>query len=98
MAKLIGKKALNHAVSHLGQVRSEIQQEANERGGRARAKLSGHRRTGNASVEVEHGAVDSFIILQDESTQAAMSIEYGHSWRGKHVSGLYIISGAAGLV
>lgn len=96
--RLIGDKAMNRKVSHLGGVRLEVRQEAEQRGSRARANLSAHRRTGRASVDVEHGDVDSFIVLRDQSVQSAMSIEFGHSWKGKHVRGLYIISGAAGLV
>lgn len=97
MPRVIGDKRMNRVVSRLDETRSAVRQEANTRGSKARADLGSHRRTGRASVSVEHGEVDSFIILEDESTQSAMSIEFGHSWRGKNVSGLYIITGAAGL-
>lgn len=97
MVRLERDKKINGIVSHLPQVRSEIRNEADERGQRARAKLAGHRRTGRAHVDVEHQSVDSLISLNDESVQAAMSIEYGHSWRGRRVEGLYILSSAAGL-
>ena len=97
MVRLDSDRKLNTKVSRLPEVRAAVSEEAEERGNRASAKLASHFRTGRSSVAVEHGRVDSYIILRDESWQSAMSIEFGHSWRGKHVNGLYIITGAAGL-
>jgi hypothetical protein len=67
-------------------------------GGRARARLEAHRDTGDASIKVEHGAIDSHVILDDE---ASLSIEFGRAGftrkDGAYVGpaeGLHILSGA----
>lgn len=43
---------------------------------RAEANLAGHRETGRAKIRVEHGAVDSYVVLDDP---ASLSIEFGRS-------------------
>lgn len=42
---------------------------------KARANLAAHRDTGASSIKVEHGPVDSLVILDDP---ASLSIEFGH--------------------
>lgn len=97
MVQLDSARKLNTTVSRLPNVRAAVSKEADKRGKRASAKLASHFRTGRSSVVVKHGRVDSYIILRDESWKSAMSIEFGHTWKGRHVNGLYIITGAAGL-
>lgn len=101
MARLISRTAMNHVVSHLPGVKAAVYFEARDIGARAEARLAMHKTTGNASISVTRGDVDSFVNLEDP---AALSIEFGH-WVGgkyrrstpKYVPGLYIITGAAGL-
>jgi hypothetical protein len=102
MARLISQKAMNRVVSHLDEVKSEVAEKALEVGLRAEARLAGHRRTGRAQVTVTQGDVDAFVNLEDP---AVLSIEFGHMVKGKfetdvpkYVPGLYIITGAAGLI
>lgn len=101
MVQLIGQKAMNHVVSHLGEVKGAVSDKAQNVGQVAEARLAAHHDTGHAKVTVTHGDVDSFVNLEDE---AALSIEFGHMVKGKFetdtpkkVPGLYIITGAAGL-
>jgi hypothetical protein len=50
-------------------------------GARASALLAAHRETGSAQIVVEHGAVDSYVVLDDP---ASLSIEFG---RGEYTRG-----------
>lgn len=103
MAKvfLIGDKRMNHVVSHLPGVVASVANQAQKIGAKAEAKLRAHTYEGHASISITHGETDSFVNLDDP---AALSIEFGHDLvyfgneTGKHVPGLYIITGAAGLV
>lgn len=103
MARLIGQKAMNQVVSHLDGVVASVSEHALDVGSKAEARLKQHRHSGAADITVTHGDVDSFVNLDDP---AALSIEFGHMVKGKFedpnkpkfVPGLYIISGAAGLV
>lgn len=102
MAKvqIIGQKAMNMILKDKDGVQDAVHDKAEEIGQRAELRLSGHRRTGAANVLVKRGDVDSYVILDDD---AAMSIEFGHWYTNgngepKYVPGLYIITGAAGLV
>lgn len=97
--RLIGDKAMNTIISHQDGVRDAVHDEAEEMGNKAEVLLAGHRRTGAASIEVEQGAVDSYVTLDDE---AAMHIEFGHWYTNgygepQYVPGLYIITRASGL-
>lgn len=104
MVRLIGERSMNRIVSHLENVKAEVDSEARKIGTKARARLASHRKTGQAKVTVSHGEVDSFVNLEDP---AALSIEFGHFVKGrfgdedgepKYVPGLYIVTGAAGLL
>lgn len=68
-------------------------------GAKAKAKLASHRAEGDSSIKVQHGPVDSLVILDDP---AALSIEFG---RGAYtrksdgaeigpMEGLHILSSA----
>jgi hypothetical protein len=101
MARLIGQKAMNRVVSHQPESVDACADKAQEVSGVAKSRLAAHRHSGDAQVTVTHGDVDSFVNLEDV---AALSIEFGHMVKGKfetdtpkHVPGLYIITGAAGL-
>lgn len=59
-------------------VQAELAERAFEIGVRAEADLATHHHDGHAHIDIEHGKVDWYIILNDERGQkAAMSIEYG---------------------
>lgn len=98
---LIPDQAMNHVVSHLPGVIASVRSQAQRIGAKAEAKLAAHRQEGHASISITYGDVDSFVNLDDE---AALSIEFGH-WQyvygkptGHYTPGLYIITGAAGLI
>lgn len=97
---LIGDRAMNHRISHLPGVIGAVRSQAQKIGAKAEAKLRAHTYEGHASISITYGDVDSFVNLDDE---AALSIEFGHDLvyfgneTGKHVAGLYIVTGAAGL-
>ena len=98
--RLIGQKAMNYVVSGIDEVKDAVDSEAREIGRRAEARLASHRETGNARIEVDTSGKDALVSLVD---RAALSIEFGHyvvnqyGPTGKHVPGLYIVTGAAGL-
>jgi hypothetical protein len=94
--RLISQKAMNHTISHLGGVKLSIRGTAQKIGGKAETRLAAHRDEGHAEISITYGDTDSFVNLDDE---AALSIEFGHThnFTGKHVEGLYIVTGAAGL-
>lgn len=96
MVQLIGQKAMNIVVSHLGEVKDAVHDTAKERGDISRSKLAAHRDTGAASISVTQGDVDSFVNLDDP---AALSIEFGHWVKGKFetdtpkfVKGIYVLT------
>lgn len=97
--RLKGKKYINTVVSHDGGVRGEVYDKAVDIGLKAESLLASHRKTGAASIDTEHGTVDSYVTLSDS---AAMHIEFGHWYTNgygepKYVPGLYILTRSAGL-
>lgn len=100
--KLIGEKAMNHVVSHLEGVHSEVGDAARRVEKNAERRLAMHHDTGAAHITRTEGDVDWFVNLVDD---AALSIEFGHWVKGKYedkerpqyVPGLYILSTGAGL-
>lgn len=99
--RLIGQRAMNRVISHQEGVKAAVYAEAKAIAGKASMRLErAKNRTGDAQVIVKRGDVDSYVILDDP---AALSIEFGHWYVNgngdpKYVPGLYIITGAAGLV
>lgn len=101
---------MNRIVANLDGVRAAVAAEAEEIGARAEARLALHRQDGNARIEVKktRGAgfskTDWFVSLVDsdnaKSRGNAKAIEFGHfhNFSGKYIPGLYIITGAAGLI
>ena len=71
----------NKDVAHLGGVIAAVAAEAAEGGARAEAILRAHFHTGASSIEVTHGAVDSWVSLVDD---AAVSIEFGRTGARGH--------------
>lgn len=98
---LIGQKKMNKVISHEPGVIASVRSQAQRIGSKAEARLASHRHSGHASISITYGETDSFVNLDDE---AALSIEFGHGLVhfGKrtnvNIPGLYIITGAAGLV
>lgn len=102
MVRLIGQKAMNRVISHIPGVRAAVAAKAAEVAAVAEMRLAAHRHSGRARIDVTHGDVDSFVNFEDP---AVLSIEFGHFVGGKfetdepkYVPGLYIITGAAGLL
>jgi len=104
MATVYSTRRVNRIVSHLPGVRAAVAEEALEIGVRAEAKLLRHRDRTNRtdhSVDVSQGRIDSYVSLVGP---APLSVEFGHWYKGnlggtpQYVPGLYIITGAAGLL
>lgn len=74
MATVRTDKAFNRSLSR--QARPAVRVTAEAVGGRARAVLAGHRDTGAASIRVDHGPIDSYVVLDDP---ASLSIEFGRA-------------------
>lgn len=82
-------------IAYLPGVRDAVHAAAEEIAGRARATLARHRDSGDAHIEVTHGATDAHVSLVDE---AALSIEYDHfTPDGTPVPGLRVLRDAADL-
>ncbi|WP_218030257.1 DUF5403 family protein [Pseudonocardia hydrocarbonoxydans] len=100
--RLYGDKTINRIVSRLPAVRDAVKDHADQIGRRAEARLAAHRDAGATRVGVDHsGQIDSVVYLDDErGAKAALSIEFGHTdpRTGRHVEGLYVLYGAAGLL
>ena len=111
MVQLIGLHAMNQVVSHLEEVKHEVEEHAKEVGARASANLEAarasthwrkiHGADGLTKTSVTHGDVDSFVNLEAPN---AMAIEFGHAPSGVFAGtdtraprGLYILGKAAGL-
>ncbi|MGW6624205.1 DUF5403 family protein [Nocardia sp. NPDC055002] len=105
MARLIGDKAMNQVVSHLEGVKGSVAEKALAVGEIAEANLLQHRKVTNRTnheIDVSQGDVDSFVSLEGP---APLSVEFGHQPSGafegsdtRPPAGLYIITGAAGLI
>jgi hypothetical protein len=89
MARLIGQKAMNQVVSHLGEVTAAVHKETAVVEGRADANLQEargstrwhkiHGPDGLTSVDSSYGDVDGFVNLNAPNP---MAIEFGHSPSG----------------
>jgi|SRR5690606_8313097 len=105
--KLLPQKAMNHVISHEDGVKGAVFREAHEIRSRADLNLQRHRYRRNVTdheVSVTKGDVDSFTNLEGPAPGA---IEFGHWLSGsaleradriKWVRGLYILTGAAGIL
>lgn len=102
MAYVISQKRMNHTISHLPGVIGSVRDQAQGIGSKAERRLASHRYEGHSEITITYGETDSFVNLDDPDN--AVAIEFGH-WLvhyGKrtpvYIPGLYIITGAAGLV
>ena len=110
--QLIGQKAMNRVVAHLGEVKDEVHDHAKQKGQSTEAELSAARASTRwhkihgpdhlTKVSVTRGEVDSFVNLEAPN---AMAIEYGHQPSGvfsgtntKSPDGLYILNRGTGLI
>lgn len=110
VVRMSHQKWVNGVVAHEPEVQREVIAVAEAIGLIAEARLARHKKDGNAKVLVEHNFkgkwadIDSMVTLQDldnsDSPGDAKAIEFGHisNWTGEYVDGLYIVTGAAGLV
>jgi len=97
------RKRVNHTVSHLPGVVGSVKAEAQSIGRKAEVRLAAHFYEGESSISVTYGDVDAFVNLDDPDN--AMAIEFGHymtTFKGQKtprtIRGLYIVTGAAGLI
>lgn len=102
MAYVYGDKTVNRIVSHEPGVRAAVADAALEIASDAEGRLARHYKSGEHRIEVEQGRTDAYVWLVG---QGALGVEFGHWVKGayesdppKYAEGLYIISGAAGLI
>jgi len=83
-------------VAHLPGVIRAVADTAKAGAKRAEGILAAHRHFGHARITVTHGAVDSFVNLDDTRGQhAAAAIEYGRSGGKRGASqGIFALRGA----
>ncbi|MFI5861813.1 DUF5403 family protein [Streptomyces sp. NPDC051546] len=83
MAKIedkVGRLKLEKYIATLPGVQDALDEARFEIAARAEALLLQHRQEGHASIDVEDGAVDKYVVLDDErGKKAALSIEYGRA-------------------
>ncbi|MET9861963.1 DUF5403 family protein [Streptomyces smyrnaeus] len=78
--KSVRGKKLTKVIAENDGVQDELDRRTFEIAVRAEALLLEHRQEGHASIEIEHGDVDWYVVLSDERGQkAALSIEYGRA-------------------
>lgn len=96
--RLKPQKTINNILKGLQGVKMSTRTQAQGIGSRAESRLTAHRNEGESSISITYGVVDSFVNLEDPDN--AMAIEFGHfhNYSGEYVQGLYILTGAAGLV
>jgi hypothetical protein len=76
---LDGKK-LSEVIARNEGVQAELEARTFEIALRAEADLKQHRVSGDATIEVERGDIDCYVVLSDERGQkAALSIEFGRA-------------------
>lgn len=83
MAKIerhVGRSSIEDFIARNNGVVHELENRTFEIAVRAEALLLEHRQEGHASIDVEKGKVDRYVVLNDERGQkAALSIEYGRA-------------------
>ncbi|WJN63109.1 tail completion protein [Streptomyces phage phiScoe44] len=89
MAKIeyhVGRKTIEDFIALNDGVVHELDNRTFEIAVRAEALLTEHRMEGDASIDVERGKTDRYVVLSDEAGQKhAMSIEYGRAAGEKEV-------------
>jgi hypothetical protein len=67
-------------IAQLPEVQAEVERRTFEIAVRAEALLLEHFYSGDAYIEIEHGDIDWYVVLNDEAGQKhALSIEYGRA-------------------
>ncbi|GGK13220.1 hypothetical protein GCM10010124_02230 [Pilimelia terevasa] len=109
MAKIyhsVGGRKTSKVLAENAGVQDALERITFEVAANADVALQEHRAEGHATIEVDHGKVDWYVVLSDERGQkAALSIEYG---RAAHIDpktgerkgameGLYILHRATHL-
>lgn len=94
------RRDLDSIVAHMKPVRAVVRLEADDIGIRAEGLFAEHNRPGGHEIKVEHGRVDSEVVM---TGPAPLSVEYGH-FQGsgrlgvrRFVEGLHILGRAARL-
>uniref|UniRef100_A0AAU7GWH9 Tail completion or Neck1 protein n=1 Tax=Streptomyces phage Kamino TaxID=3158857 RepID=A0AAU7GWH9_9CAUD len=89
MAKInhnVGRKSIEDFIATNDGVVHELDNRTFEIAVRAEALLAEHRLEGDASIDIERGKVDRYVVLSDEAGQKhALSIEYGRAAGEKDV-------------
>jgi hypothetical protein len=82
----VGRKTIEDFIALNDGVVHELDNRTFEIAVRAEALLTEHRMEGDASIDVERGKTDRYVVLSDEAGQKhAMSIEYGRAAGEKEV-------------
>lgn len=100
---LRGDKAINNIVKDLEPVSAAVHLHARAIAAKAEGRLAPHTKTGQHHIEIEYGRVDAYVWLTGPN---AVSVEFGHDVYNDaeqiapigYAEGLYIITGAAGLI
>ncbi|QMP84558.1 tail completion or Neck1 protein [Streptomyces phage Endor2] len=91
MAKVnhnVGRLPIEDFIARNDGVVHELDNRTFEIAVRAEALLAEHREDGHASIDIERGKYDRYVVLSDERGQnAALSIEYGRAAGEKEVRG-----------
>lgn len=89
-ARKCNKKAAYHKETGFA-----LKRTANELFANARRRHAQHASSGDSEIQLEHGKLDYFIILDDSRGQrAAAAIEFGHTTKGgTFVEGIHAITG-----
>ncbi|MGV9312591.1 DUF5403 family protein [Streptomyces sp. NPDC003691] len=75
-----GGQQLERFLATMPGVQAELDKARFEIAARAEELLLQHRQEGHASIDVEDGKVDKYVVLDDErGAKAALSIEYGRA-------------------
>jgi hypothetical protein len=101
--RLVGDKAMNNIAKDLEPVAAAVHLHARLIAAKAEGRLVPHTKTGEHHIEIEYGRVDAYVWLVGP---AALSVEFGHDVYNDneqvaplgYAHGLYIITGAAGLI
>jgi hypothetical protein len=84
--RTVGRKTIEDFIALNDGVVHELDNRTFEIAVRAEALLAEHRMDGDASIDVERGKTDRYVVLNDDAGQKhAMSIEYGRAAGQKEV-------------
>ncbi len=79
----VNGRGLAEIIAYTVESRDGVDDHALKAAGRAEARLAGHKHDGHARIDIEHGDVDAYVVLDDErGLAAALSIEFGRPKKG----------------